>query len=373
MSADANLTATPAPRASDRVPTPAASTAPSPASNAAPAAATPTPATASATGSATAVGATVPGSAQHAQHAQHAIIHPPGRLVAANGTRLWIEEEGDGEPVLLLPGGPATSHVVFHPAFSALAATHRVIYLDYRGRGRSDRVEDPGQVTFAGDVADVAALIGALDLGPVNLYGFSYGGMLAQALALDHPGLVRRLVLANTLHSPEMWQRNHENINRELELQYPEVWDRILAFRAQGVPSTDPRVQELYAVHSRLVRFYNPDSAANVLSEPGSRNGALYPAFVGEDVEFFIGGEVARLPDFRPRLRELAMPTLILAGRYDRALCPRYQLDFRRCAPQAEFHWMERSGTFSHVEEPDAVMALLARFLTGSSCRRADP
>lgn len=43
------------------------------------------------------------------------------------------------------------------------------------------------------------------------------------------------------------------------------------------------------------------------------------------------------------------MPTLILAGRYDRALCPRYQLDFRRCAPQAEFHWMERSGTFSHI------------------------
>ena len=136
-----------------------------------------------------------------------------------------------------------------------------------------------------------------------------------------------------------------------------------MALRAEGMRSTDPRMQQLYAVHSRLVRFYNPDNATKLPSEPGSRNAALYPVFVGDDVEFFIGGEVARLPDFRPRLRELGMPVLILAGRYDRALCPRYQLDFARCAPQAEFRWMERSGTFSHIEETERVMELLAEFL----------
>jgi proline iminopeptidase len=291
-----------------------------------------------------------------------AVAHPAGRHVAVGSTRLWIEEEGAGEPVLLLTGGPASSHVVFHPAFGALAGSHRVIYLDYRGRGRSDPVADPRTVTFAGDVADVAGLIRALGLGAVNVYGFSYGGMVAQSLALEHPELVKRLVLANTLHSAEMWQRNHENINRELELQYPEVWDQILALRAQGVRSTDPRVQQLYAVHSRLVRFFDPDNAAKLPSEPGSKNAELYPVFVGDDVEFFIGGEVARLPDFRPRLGELRMPVLILAGRFDRALCPRYQLDFKRYAPQAEFRWMERSGTFSHIEEAETVMALLREF-----------
>ena len=297
-----------------------------------------------------------------ASHTPSTVAHAPGRLVAVGDSRLWIEEHGTGEPVLLLVGGPASSHVVFHPAFDALAERHRVIYLDYRGRGRSEPVEDPRTVTFAGDVADVAGLIRALGLGAVNLYGFSYGGMVAQALALDYPELVKRLVLANTLHSPEMWQRNHENINRELELQYPEVWDRILALRTEGVRSTDPRVQQLYAVHSRLCRFYDPDNAAKLPSEPGSKNAALYPVFVGDDVEFFIGGEVARLPDFRPRLRELRMPVLILAGRYDRALCPRYQLDFARCAPQAEFRWMERSGTFLHIEEPERVKELLGEF-----------
>jgi proline iminopeptidase len=57
------------------------------------------------------------------------------------------------------------------------------------------------------------------------------------------------------------------------------------------------------------------------------------------------------------------MPVLILAGRFDRALCPRYQLDFKRCAPQAQFRWMERSGTFAHIEEPETVLALLQEFL----------
>lgn len=289
------------------------------------------------------------------------IAHPPGRLVSANGAQLWVEEEGHGEPLMLLSGGPGASHLTFHPYFSALADRYHVIYVDYRGRGRS-AAAPPTSITFAQDVEDLAALIVTLGLGPVHLYGFSYGGMVAQALGLDHPELVNRLVLANTLHSPEMWQRNHENINRELELQYPEVWEHIQALREQGVRSTDPRMQELYAVHRTLVRFYNPDNASRLFSEPGSSNTALYPVFVGDDVEFFIGGEVARLPDFRPRLRELRAHVLVLAGRYDRALYPKYQREFAHYLPQATFVWMERSGSFAHIEEPEEVMALLRRF-----------
>ena len=78
-----------------------------------------------------------------------AVAHPPGRHIPVGDTQLWIEEEGAGEPVLLLAGGPASSHVVFHPVFSLLAESHRVIYLDYRGRGRSAPVEDPRAITFA--------------------------------------------------------------------------------------------------------------------------------------------------------------------------------------------------------------------------------
>ncbi len=292
-----------------------------------------------------------------------AVRHPPGRFVSIGQTRLWVEVEGEGPPLVVLPGGPATSHVGFHPVFSALSDQFQVVYYDYRGRGRSDRPSDVRELRFDGDVEDLEALRVALGFETWNLYGFSYGGLVAQAYALRYPERVAGLVLANTLHSAEMWQRNHENVNRELANQYPEVWDEIEALRANGHLSSSPEMQALFAKHGPVVRWFNPDNAARLATEPSAKNPEVYFPFVGEDIEFFIGGEVARLPDFRPRLRELQMPVMILAGRFDRALYPRLQRDFQRACPQARFVMLERSGTFGHVEEPETVIALVREFL----------
>lgn len=291
------------------------------------------------------------------------VSHPPGRHYQVRGHRLWVETEGDGPPLMLLAGlGPAGSHVIFHPFFTRLATTYRLIYVDLHGRGRSDRPAELSSITFADDVADIADLIGQLELGPVHLYGFSYGGLLGQALALDHPALLRSLTVANSLHGPEMWQANHANINLELARQHPDVWDRISALRAQGMKSTDPEMASQFAAAARLVRFYNPDNAAQLPTEPGARNIELYPMFVGADVDFIIGGEVARIPDFRPRLKEITVPVMVLAGRYDRALYPAMQRQFTEYAPQIRLEFLERSGSFSHVEEPDAVATLIREF-----------
>lgn len=208
----------------------------------------------------------------------------------------------------------------------------------------------------------MAALIEVLDFGPVHVYGFSYGGLLAQALMLDHAHLIRSTTLANSLHSPKMWQLNHENINREIANQYPEVWELIQALRKQGIVSTDPRMQTEFKKAAPLVRFYDPMHVALLADEPNGRNTELYPIFCGEDVDFIIGGQIPKIPDFRKRLGELTVPLLILAGRFDRALYPKLQQEFIHCAKKAIFHWMEKSGSFSHVEEPHTVFKLLCDF-----------
>ncbi|NBD08486.1 alpha/beta fold hydrolase [Corallococcus sp. Z5C101001] len=258
--------------------------------------------------------------------------------------------------------GPAGSHVIFHPHFDPLAADHCVIYIDLFGRGRSDVPKDLRDITFAEDVADVAAVLQQLDLGPVHLYGFSYGGLLSQALALEHTARVRSVVLANSLFSPEMWRLNHINLNREIANQCPEVWEEIQRLHKEGVRSTDPRMASLFASAARLVRFFNPDNAPRVATEPGARNVALYPVFCGEDIDFEIGGQLPAIPDFRRRLSELAVPLLVLAGRFDRALYPALQRESLAHARSAELHVLERSGSFSHVEEPDEVLRLVRAF-----------
>jgi hypothetical protein len=67
------------------------------------------------------------------------IRHPPGRFVMIDGARLWYESEGRGEPLLLIAGGPGFSHSYFHPYFSALRSSHRVVYYDAYGCGKSER------------------------------------------------------------------------------------------------------------------------------------------------------------------------------------------------------------------------------------------
>lgn len=289
-----------------------------------------------------------------------AAIHPPGEMLEVNGTKLWVESHGQGELLVLLPGGPAASHVVFHPHFDQLTDQFRVVYYDYRGRGRSGKPSDPSTITFENDVADLEALRVALGAGKINIYGFSYGGLIAQAYALKHPHSVNRLVLANTLHSPSMWALNHQNINRELENQFPEVWEHIQSLRAKGEPSSSQKMRELFAAHAAIIRWYNPDNAANLHTQVDKD---LYYRFVGQDIEFENGGELLKLPDFRPRLRELSMPVMILAGRFDRALYPKLQWEFKQHCPQAKFVMLERSGSFGHAEETDRVMQLVREFL----------
>lgn len=287
-------------------------------------------------------------------------LHAPGQMVEVHGARLWVESHGKGEVLVLLPGGPAASHIVFHPHFDRLADQFQVVYYDYRGRGRSEKPADPSSISFENDVADLEALRVVLGVDRINVYGFSYGGLVAQAYALRYPHAVNRLVLANTLHSPQMWAANHQNINRELENQFPEVWQQILALRQSGEPSSSPKMRELFASHGAIIRWFNPDNAAGLHAQVDKE---LYYQFVGADIEFENGGELLKLPDFRPRLRELSMPVMILAGRFDRALYPKLQWEFKQHCPQAKFVMLERSGSFSHAEETERVMQLVREFL----------
>jgi proline iminopeptidase len=84
--------------------------------------------------------------------------------------------------------------------------------------------------------------------------------------------------------------------------------------------------------------------------------------FCGADVDFIIGGQLPLIPDFRPRLKSLKAPLMVLAGRYDRALYPKLQQQFLDFAPQAQLRIMERSGSFAHIEEPAVVFEAVRTF-----------
>lgn len=294
-----------------------------------------------------------------AQNASVEIKHAPGDFVVVNGAKLWYESEGKGEPFLLIAGGPGSSHY-FEPFFSVLAASNRLIYFDAFGRGKSERAKSAKEYTFERDVEDIEGLRKALGLGKINLLGHSYGGMVAQGYALKYPNSVKRLVLADTLFSAEMWQANNDSCNYELRNQYPEIWAKIEKLRSEGFHSSSKEHQEAYQLPAELLYFYSPLNVSKIQS---GFNPEVYYTIAGDDADFLIGGDIAKL-DFRAKLKNLKMPTLILAGRYDRVSLPRFSLQFKQYAPQAQFVMFEKSGHNPFVEENEKTMGILKEFLS---------
>jgi pimeloyl-ACP methyl ester carboxylesterase len=112
-----------------------------------------------------------------------------------NGVRIYYEVYGQGEPIVLIMG-LGGSALAWQSQIPTLSQRLRVIAYDNRDAGRSEKVE--AEYSMADMADDAADLLGHLDTGSAHVYGVSMGGMIAQELALSHPGRVRTLVLGCT-------------------------------------------------------------------------------------------------------------------------------------------------------------------------------
>jgi pimeloyl-ACP methyl ester carboxylesterase len=113
----------------------------------------------------------------------------------AGDHRVWYEQRGEGEPVLLLAGLGA-DHTAWAVQEHAFSSRHRVIVFDNPGVGRTEGPRGPYTTALFADVA--AGLLRRLGLSRVHVVGASLGGCIAQELALRYPELVRSLALHGT-------------------------------------------------------------------------------------------------------------------------------------------------------------------------------
>ena len=114
---------------------------------------------------------------------------------------IYYVEFGNGPPLVVLHGGPGADHTYFLPWLLPLARTHRLIFIDERGSGRSERLQDVTQYTIEDMADDVEAVRVALGLGKIDLLGHSCGGVLAEAYALKYQQHLRHLILNSTFAS----------------------------------------------------------------------------------------------------------------------------------------------------------------------------
>ena len=116
------------------------------------------------------------------------------RYVEANGLRLhYLDDSGDGPPLVLVPGLTANAHSFDGLLAAGLGATLHVIAFDARGRGLSDKPE--AGYTMADHTADLLGALDALGLDRVHLGGHSFGGLLTYFVAANHPERVETAIV----------------------------------------------------------------------------------------------------------------------------------------------------------------------------------
>ncbi|MEU2939632.1 alpha/beta fold hydrolase [Nocardiopsis alba] len=116
--------------------------------------------------------------------------------IAADGTRLWYDVHGAGEPLLLIHG-QSLDHEMWEGVYTDLAEHHRVVRMDLRGTGGSDAPVD-GPYSMELLAGDAQAVLDDLGIDRAHVYGFSMGGKVAQTLAASAPERVGALVLGST-------------------------------------------------------------------------------------------------------------------------------------------------------------------------------
>lgn len=290
--------------------------------------------------------------------------HPEGKFYKINGANLWTETIGKGDPLFLISGGPGGAHAGMHN-FDALQDSCTLVYVDYFGRGKSDTAKSPTEYSIERDISDLEALRIAMKYEKINILGHSYGSIVAQLYALRYPQNVKHLIIANGFFSGEMWQENDDNSNHEIRENYPEVWERLMKVRSEGAHSSHPLHQQIYGeVPYGFLYAYNPEKFRSSFDPkyPNRMNTKLYYQLVGDDGDFIIGGDIAKF-DVRAQLKELKMPVLVSAGRYDRVSVPIFAVQYKKYCPQARFELFEYSGHNPQVEEPEKYFKIIREFL----------
>ena len=256
------------------------------------------------------------------------------------GISLYYEVHGTrGNPPLMLVSGLGGAGTSWSPHVQRFAADYFVVVPDQRGTGRTTRSE--GGYTIPQIATDMGSLLRHLDVGPAHVVGTSTGGAIAQAMALDHPDVVRSIVLASSFAKPDAW------LLREFELRR-----RLLA---EGDPHAVYSCYALFLFSPRYTRE-NPEKVR-----------AWIDRCAGHPLEREVSLkriDMIMAHDALARLGDIRKPTLVIGGDHDFCTPPHLSDELARGIGGAERVSLA-GGHMIHDEDEhgffDAVCAFLGK------------
>jgi pimeloyl-ACP methyl ester carboxylesterase len=121
-----------------------------------------------------------------------------GKYANVNGLKMYYEIHGKGFPLVLIHGGGSTIGTTFGRILPTLAKTHQVIAVEMQAHGHTPDIDRP--LSFEQDADDVAALLKHLNISKADIFGFSNGASTTLQIAIRHPEVVHKIVVASTMY-----------------------------------------------------------------------------------------------------------------------------------------------------------------------------
>ncbi len=289
-------------------------------------------------------------------------------LEAPDGARVWFRDAGprDAPALVFLHGGPGYNSVNFERSVLPLLEQQlRVVVLDQRGCGRSSGGHD-APLGMAPTIADLERLRERLGIARWSVVGHSFGGMVALAYQARHPERVARLVLVET--SADMQAALEHQVEATAAMaqaRFPEHASAIAAIVEEDAPPL-ARLMRLYSVIGRvpLQRALHWASAeAQSRADSWDEEAGLL-ACTRQDLLASYRDE-AWLTQRSELLTPRSCPVLLVAGRQSEVIGA-HVIEATAEAWGVRPVWMEESGHFPFVEEPDRFAQLTIEFVSSN-------
>jgi proline iminopeptidase len=299
-----------------------------------------------------------PGSAAVVDGRQQRPSPREGR-VRVDAADLFTREIGQGQPVIVLHGGPDFDHSYFLPDLDRLADGYRLIYYDQRGRGKSADGVRPEDVTLNSEIIDLEKVRESFGLGSAAILGHSWGAVLALEYAIRHPDRVSHLVLLNPAPVSSADFAQFRNVYRQ---KLGADFERLRAVAATaGYTDGEPdAVAAYYRIHFNpaLRRPEDVDTVVRRLRASFTKAGILK----ARAVEDRLVGETWRSRDYDllPRLGRLRIPTVVVYSGHD-FIPPDAAVHIARAVPNARLIGLAECGHFSYMDCPTLVRTEIDR------------
>jgi len=276
--------------------------------------------------------------------------------IDSSGALIYYMTIGRGAPIVIVHGGPGASHDYFLPYLLPLARQNRLIFIDERGSGRSQKLEDTAGYTVENMVEDVEAVRQGLVLGKITLLGHSYGGVLAQAYALKYQNNLSHLILCSTFASTAEMNQVLARVKAAAPVDVREQIDRSekAGLYGHGKDYEKNRYTNDYMIAAWGGAYFpylyqnHPDANYDPTAT-GNTAWDLYREMWGSNGEFVIDGNLKSV-EYVQRLHTIHVPTLIIAGDHDEC-DPSLSREMHEKIADSQIVILPKSGHMTFVDQ----------------------